>query len=120
MALGLKIDDAAKTVRAVALDALSGVVNMSPVDTGRFRGNWGAATGTVPTDTFETTTGSASLERGGAIIRDYPKRGFPVLTLYNNLPYAESLENGHSKQAPKGMVAVTIANITAAYDGREV
>jgi len=32
-----------------------------------------------------------------------------MITIYNNLEYIEALENGHSQQAPAGMVAVSLA-----------
>ena len=35
---------------------------------------------------------------------------------YNNLPYIEALENGHSQQAPLGMAAVTLAEVAAEID----
>jgi hypothetical protein len=31
-----------------------------------------------------------------------------TIYIVNNLPYANALENGHSKQAPSGMVKVTL------------
>jgi hypothetical protein len=34
-----------------------------------------------------------------------------VIWIYNNLPYIERLEFGHSQQAPLGMVRISIAEI---------
>ena len=35
-----------------------------------------------------------------------------VWTIANNLPYVEALENGHSKQAPAGMVKLALLDVT--------
>ena len=42
---------------------------------------------------------------------------FPTITVQNNLPYIDRLENGYSKQAPAGMVSVTLAGLQARYGG---
>jgi hypothetical protein len=39
--------------------------------------------------------------------------------IQNNLPYAERLENGWSKQAPHGMVKITLYELAEKY-GLEV
>ena len=46
------------------------------------------------------TTGESEL--AGAAIGD-------AIYITNNLPYAQVLENGHSQQAPTGMLAITVA-----------
>ena len=53
-----------------------------------------------------------SLAEIGAVAGPAPF--FGKITLYNNLPYIEALEDGHSTQAAQGMVAVTLANLRAA------
>lgn len=103
-----------KKVREIALYTLSGVVKMSPVDTGRFRGNWSVSINRQDVSTYDTRGGQASMSRGMKAIGSYPKT-LPDFYIQNNLPYAEALENGHSKQAPAGMVAVTLANVAAKY-----
>lgn len=92
----------------IALEAFSRVVLMSPVDTGRFRGNWQVAIGNLPHGTIDLNdpSGSAAL---GAIQSEIAKlNAGQTIYLINNLPYARRLEYGWSKQAPAGMVRVTV------------
>lgn len=83
--------------------------NMSrhPTDTAWAKRNWGCSLGTP----------------GKGVIGSYPGKGnktniqpidiqsilggakpFGIIWIYNNVPYIVKLENGHSKQAPAGMV----------------
>ena len=95
-------------VRKAALDIHSSVVDMSPVDLGRFKNNWNLASGapdlSITTDL--DPSGSGAKARALAAAAAY-KGGDIFLT--NNLPYAIPLEYGHSGQAPQGMVRVTVA-----------
>lgn len=96
----------------IAMEALNRVVMKSPVDTGRFRGNWTVAVGRqdlTVTDN-EDKPGNETIARGTPIINGAPT--YSVIWLSNNLPYAEALENGHSKQAPAGIVALTYAELS--------
>ncbi|MBB4000965.1 HK97 gp10 family phage protein [Aurantimonas endophytica] len=91
-------------VRKIALDVFSEVILMSPVDTGRFRGNWQVAIGDVPAGTLEIEDkdGTATISKVQAATM-----GLEVgqtIYLINNLPYAQALEFGSSRQAPGGMV----------------
>jgi len=101
-------------IRRIALQALEKVVNRTPVDTGRARGNWfvqiGSAGFEVTTDTDKN--GNVTISRGASVIATYADSDdFPVISIYNNLPYINRLEHGHSKQAPAGMVAITVAEL---------
>lgn len=104
----------------ISLQALRGIVQMSPVDTGRFRGNWITSVEAPDPTVFEQVRPAqvpiVEADEKLSALDEIPR----VIYLQNNLPYANRLENGYSKQAPEGMVAVTIANITATYDGRQV
>lgn len=95
-------------VRRVGLDLYSNLVMKSPVDTGRFRGNWQVGVGSVNTD----TSAAPDPGGGGAIAGAAEKlKGAPlagVIYFTNSLPYAKPLEYGHSKQAPQGMVRLTV------------
>lgn len=101
-------------VRAIALEALKRIVNRTPVDSGRARMNWNVSIGG---DAFQVTTdvdpsGSIAISRGSQVIATYDQQaGFPVITIYNNLPYIHRLETGYSGQAPQGMVAITAAEL---------
>lgn len=99
--------NAAAVVKKVATDMFSRVVIRTPVDTGRARGNWqitfnAPASGTL---TQVDPTGRGTIAQIGAEASKW-KQGDIWLT--NNLPYANRLEYGWSKQAPAGFVRVTV------------
>lgn len=99
----------------------SSIVKKTPVDTGRARGNWSITVGHDDTTTSERTT---PLFKS---LQEVPKvEGDETIYIHNNLPYITKLEyggypknpkggsgktiNGYSKQAPEGMVGLTLAN----------
>lgn len=98
--------------RKIALDMFSEVILMSPVDTGLFRGNWQTAIGNAPTGTIDLLdpTGTIVTAKMQGVIAGL-RLGDSVF-MVNNLPYAIPLEEGHSKQAPAGMVGLTVARFT--------
>ncbi len=109
------LDKFAKTFNAntemvtkkVAIEIGNSLVQMSPVDTGRFRANWQHGYG-VPNlaTTEQTDKGDATSGRLEASILS----GYGDVTyITNSLPYAKRLEDGWSKQAPSGMVRITAA-----------
>lgn len=122
--------NADKVVRQVVNLAAQGVVMRSPVDTGRFRGNWNYS-GTAP-DTSTTVVvdpvGAATLASIAAKSAGLKAGGVAYVT--NSLPYAQKLEyglypnppkrptgktvNGFSRQAPNGMVRITVAGLPGA------
>jgi hypothetical protein len=119
-----------KLARAIAMDALKGVVLKTPVDTGRARGNWEVTTGKpsvnvdiasyegkhIPEKLAETVVASRAIENGaGVIATAEPEK--QVIWVSNNVPYIEELENGSSKQArnPDGMVMRTLLEIKEKY-----
>lgn len=96
-------------MRSVSLKLFSAIIKASPVDTGRFRGNW-QTTGITPATGLIAgvdPTGNKAVNSAATFITNAP--GWDTFTLTNNLPYAERLEYGWSKQAPVGMVRVNIA-----------
>jgi hypothetical protein len=97
--------------RAVMLEGLKGVVLMSPVDTGRFRGAWSVSID-APDYTEHNTpdkSGGPTIAKGSATIGEI--RAYSQSFITNAVPYAEALENGHSQQAPKGMLNVTFQRL---------
>ena len=97
-----------RVVRKISLDMFTEVIMMSPVDTGRFRGNWQTAVGDAPSGTVELLDpdGNTVIAKASGAVADM-KPG-DVIYMANNLPYAEALEDGWSGQAPGGMVALTL------------
>ena len=71
---------------------------------GSFRRNWQHGFGSAPTGELEGT-GNVALGEMVSSVGNSPAAG--VHYIANNLPYAMALENGHSTQAPQGMVSLT-------------
>jgi len=92
-----------KFIRKIALDGLRQVIRQSPVDTGRFKANWGSSVGTMDASTTEDTSANFGKQSQG--ISQY-KLG-QTMFLHNNLQYALPLEYGSSKQAAKGWIRNT-------------
>lgn len=95
-------------IRKIALEMFSRVVLRSPVDTGRFRGNWQVAIGFIPQGTLELNdrTGAATISKIEAAALQV--EAGDVIVLANNLPYGPRLEDGYSRKAPAGMVGLTV------------
>ncbi|HHZ69082.1 MAG TPA: HK97 gp10 family phage protein [Methylococcaceae bacterium] len=90
------VDRIAKVPRAASIVIGNRVIKRSPVDTGRFRGNWFTWINEESEGALLPVT--KSLQIGDTL-------GFT-----NNLPYSLPLEFGHSDQAPSGMVRVSVAD----------
>jgi len=105
-----KIEDA---VQVIAMDTLRGVVLKSSVDTGRFRNNWIVSINSPSMEQTPATdaSGSGAINKGMAAIEGYDVETTSRIYIQNNLPYGNRLENGWSKQAPEGMVSVTLNEI---------
>ena len=132
------VEDISTFVQMIGLQLLSGIVMKTPVDTGRARGNWtltvGSIDATVKAD-FDKT-GQATITKANSAVQAFPdKFPWPIIYVQNNLPYIGTLENGRiveinqrtgfpqwfgSVQAPAGMVALTISEVEAQFDGMEI
>lgn len=104
-------------VRKVSLDMFRKVIVKSPVDTGRFKGNWQVAIGSIPAGTVEIDDKSGTATIAKVTAETLQMKAGDVITLANNLPYARRLEYGHSKQAPAGMVRTTVQEFGATVNG---
>ncbi len=110
---------AEQVFRKIALDLDASVVLDTPVDEGRARGNWYPSINVPSDDVDDKSLGSAkSLGRISRVVLG-AKLG-TTIWLTNNLPYILALENGHSKQAPNGMVDVNVERAAAKFGGRVV
>lgn len=76
---------------------------------GRFKNNWYVGLDSQPTETNDTpdASGLGSNTRGLAVLEVFRVGQVNSIYFTNNLPYAQALENGHSNQAPGGMVGLT-------------
>lgn len=97
---GLEIET---VVRKVAFDIYKGVTEKTPVDTGRAKANWMMGYGNINYTISENTKFVAMQPPKGS--------GKNVIYITNSLPYINSLENGSSKQAPNGMVNLTMLDV---------
>jgi hypothetical protein len=91
-----------KLLRVAVLETDSRLKQASPVDTGRFRVSWQVGENAAPGGEKPAGTYS-SIPQIDRIGYQQEKLG-NVYSVHNNLPYAESLANGSSKQAPAGWV----------------
>jgi hypothetical protein len=113
-----------KLLRVTVLETDSRLKLQSPVDTGRFRASWAIGQNAAPFQGEGPGTYSAAPPKAVNYALGKEKPG-NVYSVHNNLPYAEPLALGHSKQAPDGWVD-NIANdigsfvqVNAAKIGRE-
>jgi len=113
-----------EAVQKIADDAAQTLIVSSPVDTGRFRGNWLAANETVNGNTNQSGQPGASFgmtmtAREQANVRAIKKaKAGKDIFISNNLVYAESLEAGRSKMAPGGVLFVGVMRVAAKWRRR--
>lgn len=112
---GLVEEALTQRVRVIALAMLNEIVLRSPVDTGRFRGNNIVSVGAPVYASSESIdpSGSETIQRGLSAMSGLEP--YTQVYIQNNLPYATALEDGHSKQAPGGVYAVSFNGVSQAY-----
>jgi len=96
-------------VKAGVLGLGAAIVQKSPVDTGRFKGNWQYGSGTINPAVTEVLdkSGTVAIGKISAGLQSWSVGELIYIT--NSLPYAKRLEfNAWSKQAPGGMVRLSI------------
>lgn len=82
---------------------------------GRFRSNWNVSVGQPNTSTSERVVDASQVIDEAAAVTLTARAG-DVVFISNNLPYAQRLEEGWSKQAPHGMVKITVARFQSIVD----
>jgi hypothetical protein len=80
----------------------------TPVDTGRARSNWAADEGAPGQHLHEFPDAKPGSVPAPATPDVSGISGTKPVYIINNLPYIKRLEEGHSKQAPAGMVRLAI------------
>ncbi|HEY1138777.1 MAG TPA: hypothetical protein VGE88_01025 [Lysobacter sp.] len=124
-------ENARQVVRQVSIDLLTRIVLRTPVGNpslwkgkppagyvgGRARANWAVSIGTsnhAVTDRIDKS-GQPTIDRGSATILSATSDA-PIYIM-NSLPYIRPLEyEGHSKQAPAGMVRVSVTEFQTFVD----
>ena len=111
--------------RAIAIDALEQLIQYTPVDTGRAKGNWVASIG-EPSSKYDAdlkdSSGETARSTGTALIKQpnwrYKNLWTKDFYITNNTPYIGYLEDGRSKDASLGfMSARTKVYLDAKYYG---
>lgn len=115
MFTGVVEEQLSQRVRVIAMAMLNEIVLRSPVDTGRFRGNNIVSVGGPVYTTTENLdkSGGETIQRGLSAMSGLEP--YTQVFIQNNLPYAGPLEDGHSKQAPAGIYAVSFNGVSQAY-----
>lgn len=117
-------------VRKIVIDVGTSVVLKSPVGDakywkspppkgyvgGRFRANWQYGLGAIDrTTTMKTdASGASTISAIVGKVDDTPAGQVHYIT--NSLPYSDRLENGWSRQAPNGMVNLTVLEFQPIVD----
>ncbi len=130
---GLRLDT---VVRKLTLDAYTGLLFRSPVDTGRFRNSWrigigqpntsveiaqasNAATKKAAGTTAKYGNPASGAELSKAVAASRAMKAGMVIYITNNLPYAKVLEDGSSGQnsnKPDGILGDTFKELAAKFD----
>jgi len=122
---------ASLTVRETIIGVATSVVDKSPVgdpslwvnphppkgyEGGHFKANWRGGVGAINEEVTDDIdpTGETSLIQIISAIPEKPEE--KVFYITNSLPYAQSLEDGHSTQAPQGMVGLTALEFESIVD----
>ena len=92
----------------VALDIDRRVVNRTPVDTGRAKGNWIASVG-IPDTRQLKVGGQDSISQAKSTLSNF--KGFKKIIIQNNLPYIQRLNDGWSLQAPPGYIQAEMQSV---------
>lgn len=106
--------DLRRAALAIAVEVFTRLVMRSPVDTGRFRGNWMLDVGAVPQGApYQGGAKGQAAQNAGVATQvalqqlaglQGKRLTGTIIHFTNNLPYAIPLEEGHSAQAPQGIV----------------
>lgn len=82
---------------------------------GRFRGNWQVTFDRPAVGAIDRVdkAGTATLAAGRDVLAHYDSGEYGSIWFTNNVPYAQRLEYGWSKQAPAGIIRVVAAEINS-------
>jgi len=116
--LGMLVDaDMSQAIRKGVLDVFGNIIRRSPVVTGAYRASHGIANGD-PGDEAGIVVGKKGKTIGEEVALSKAqawmwKVGDGDIFIYNNVPYAERIENGWSTtKAPAGVYRVALAEVT--------
>jgi hypothetical protein len=93
-----------------ALRILRGLIAISPIDTGRFRGNWVVGVGSRDYEQVDAVISPATALGSGRAELNKARFGQEI-NISNNLLYAAPLNDGSSQQAPANFVQGIVARV---------
>ena len=113
--------NASLIVRKIAFDLLTLIVEISPVDTGRFRANNQISLNSIPGTAIIAfdRSGSATLSSGDNVLGAYSLGD--TIFVYNNVEYGIYLEFGRddgtpgSCQAPQGVFRISVQSLISHF-----
>ena len=96
-------------VSGTVIKAANAIIDLSPVDTGRFKANWQITANSPAAQSlneYDKTGGDTKryLARQARAVANSPAT--KVIYITNRLDYASDLEYGASQQAPAGVIGV--------------
>ena len=92
--------------RKIAFDLSKKVIEETPVESGRAKGNWLPSIGSPSGDTIGVVSESVAIGKVKLVADSIS--GDKTYYLTNNLPYIRPLEYGHSPQQPAGWVRLAV------------
>ena len=98
-------------VRALAGRVVTAAIDLSPVDTGRFRASWRVGLGgdpVAPVDAKPDPSGQSTKAFARATLSTY-RREHGNIHVVNAEPYADRIDSGFSRKAPTGISALAVA-----------
>lgn len=109
------VEDGVKEITEITITkAANDIIDLSPVDTGRYYSNWQVSANSIPTFSIgvlekskDYAKTSLSRQIKAVVNSDSTRR----VWISNVLPYANRLEYGHSSQAPNGVLGVVEARL---------
>lgn len=101
------------TRKAISIELFRSVIEDTPVDTGRARGNWQTTTDNPATGQLDGLDQSGAGAVSLAMHTVDGSGSEQTLYLVNNLPYSVPLEYGSSEQAPHGMVRRNVSRLSS-------
>lgn len=86
--------DLSNAIKGISNQVLNSLVKKTPVDSGHMKNSWNLTENKINTSV------------GGSVREKISGKKDVYIT--NSVPYALAIEHGHSKQAPKGIVKLTV------------
>lgn len=115
--------------KKIAIEILSRIIDKNPVGNpdlwkapappgyvgGRSRANWQVSTNGTTDTALDAIDAAGDVTLAAGLGQMANAKPYGAIWIFNNVRYITALEDGHSSQAPAGMVGVTLAEIEAFF-----